>query len=81
MSIKTVFLDFNIGVENLSSRGMFISVYDLCSKFTALFDLYAVLDTRKKPVNINIINLRGFKVIIVTQFVTEVMFNTFMPIL
>lgn len=37
MSGKTVFLDFNIGVENPSSRGIFISVYDLCFKFTAFF--------------------------------------------
>jgi hypothetical protein len=81
MSGVTVFLDFNIGVENLSSRGMFISVHDLCFKFAAFFDLCAVLETQRKPNNRNIINSRGFEVIIVTKFIIEVMFNAFIPIL
>jgi len=39
------------------------------------------LETRRKSINRNIINSRGFKVISVTQFIIEVMFNVFVPIL
>jgi len=39
------------------------------------------METRIKQINRNIINSRGFKAIIVPQFIIEVMFNVFMPIL
>ena len=56
-------------------------MYDLCFKFTTFLDLYAVFETQRIPVNRNIINSRGFKVIMVTKFIIEVIFKVLMPIL
>jgi hypothetical protein len=56
------------------------TVYDLCFTFTRFLCLCAGLETRRIPINRNIINSRGFKVITVTQFMIEIMFNAFMPI-
>lgn len=81
MSGKTVFLDFSIDQETfLLEVCLYLYMIYVLSSQCLLFSMKS-LETRRKSINRNIINSRGFKVISVTQFIIEVMFNVFVPIL